>query len=822
MAAQTGEIDPHGVSSLEELAALLRQLRRREARHRGTPELTYRELAEQTGWSHGIIGQYLTGKVLPPTDRFDALIRLLGAGPSEQGALATARDRVEEWRRVPASPGRAPHPIPRQLPAALRHFAGRAGDLKELDDAATHGVLTIDGMAGIGKTALVVHWAHQSVDRFPDGQLYVNLRGFDAGGPLPAEDAVRGFLDALGVPARRLPPDPDAQVSLYRTLLADRRVLVVLDNARDAEQVRPLLPGSPSAVVIVTSRNRLTDLVAAQDARPWTLGLLSEGEARELLAHRLGGQRLGSEPGAVERIVAGCAGLPLALCLVAAGAATRPQLSLASVVDELNVSDGVRAVFSWSYRTLDPAAATGYRLLGLHPGPEITLEAAAALGAVGPAQARARLTELVHANLLIDLAPGRYTLHDLLRVHAAEMCQATDSEASRKAATRRLLEHYRYTAAAAMQTLFRADQQARRLLGPPSVAVAPVDTEELATDWLAAEMSNVVAVCGQAVEHGWIDEVVDLSVTVANYLQTRRHFGLAIALHSKALHAAGEQHADRASMLTNLGMAHWRLGQPGEAFDLLSRALTGHRQTGDRSSEGYTLSLLGIVHDILGRHREALEHLRQSLAVYKELGVRGGEAGQLVNIAVSHTRHGEHEEAARHLERAVAIGREIGSRNLEGTALTNLGDVYCCLGRHDEALQELERALTIHRENHNRSFEGETLVSLGVVYREQRHFAEALDHLDRALAIAREIDDVWLTTRNLNSAGETLCVMADADLALTRHEEALELAAQIGDTVELARAHQGIANARAAQAAAAATTAPIVSTGSYAPVENHR
>ncbi len=803
MAARPDEIDSRGVSTLEELAALLRQLRRREARRRGTAPLTYRDLAHQTGWSHGIVGQYLAGKVLPPTDRFDTLIRLLGAAPAEQGALATARDRVEEVRREAAVSGRERRLIPRQLPVALRHFAGRAADLKELDDAATHGVFTIDGMAGVGKTALVVHWAHRVVERFPDGQLYVNLRGFDAAGPTPAADVIRGFLDALEVPAERIPAELDAQIGLYRTLLADRRVLVVLDNARDAAQVRPLLPGSPGAAVVITSRNRLADLVATEDARPWTLGLLSEGEARELLAHRLGGQRLGAEPGAaVERIVTGCAGLPLALCLVAAGAAIRPKLSLASVVEEFNVSDGVRTVFSWSYRTLEPVPAKVFRLLGLHPGAEVTLQAAAALADLPPARARAALTALVNANLLVDLEPGRFTLHDLLRVHAAEVCEETDAEPDRRAAAQRLLEHYRHTAVAAMRTLYPAGQDTRPPLGPPTVAVSPVGTIELASAWMSTEIANLIAVCDQAVEHGWTDEVVELSVTVATYLQARRHYGQAVALHSKALHAAGEHHADRARVLTNLGMVHWRLGQPGEALDLLKRALVGHREVGDRSSAGYTLSLLGIVHDILGRHGEALEHLRQALAAYQELGIRGGEAGQLINIAVSHTRHGEHDEAVQYLERAVAIGRELGSRGLEGTALTNLGDVYCCLGRHDEALDQLGRALVIHRELDNRSFEGETLVSLGLVYRQLRRFSEALDHLDEALAIARDVDDVWLTTRNLNSAGETLCDMGDPDLALDRHEEALALASQIDDAVEHARARDGITRARTAQGGA--------------------
>jgi DNA-binding SARP family transcriptional activator len=342
----------------------------------------------------------------------------------------------------------APLPVPRQLPAHTPYFVGRAAELDQLTavlEASSAGggtvmITAIEGTAGIGKTALALHWAHQAAQRFPDGQLYVNLRGFDpANTPVDPADALHGFLDAFEIPPQRIPASLEAQAGLYRGVLTDRRVLVVLDNARDAEQVRPLLPASPSCLVVITSRNQLTGLIAEHGARPLTLNVLNPPEARALLTRHLGPERISAEPHAITELISHCAGLPLALAIVAARAATHPGFALRVLAKELaeehtrldaldtgDPATSVRAVLSWSYQHLGPAAGRMFRLLGLHPGPDIALAAAAQLADVSPQQAREALGELTRAHLLTQHTPGRYTFHDLLRAYATHLSTTQD------------------------------------------------------------------------------------------------------------------------------------------------------------------------------------------------------------------------------------------------------------------------------------------------------------------------------------------------------------------------------------------------------------
>ena len=390
--------------------------------------------------------------------------------------------RTRRWTRPPrtaslrpAAPAASGVPVPAQLPPPVAAFAGRDAELARLDEigdgqadeASAVTIAVITGTAGVGKTALAVNWAHRVAARFPGGQLYVDLRGFDPAGPaLDPGQALRGFFEALAVPPERIPDGLDDQVALYRSLLAGQRVLVLLDNARDAAQVRPLLPGSPGCLAVVTSRNHLTGLIAGHGAHPLGLDLLTPEGARELLARRVGAGRAGREPDAVDEIIAGCARLPLALTIAAARAATSPGFPLAVFAADLREAghaldpfDGddaatdIRAVFSWSYRALSPDTARMFRLLGLHPGPDMTVAAAASLAGIAPDRARALLAELTRGHLLSEHRPGRYAFHDLLRAYATEQAQDCDDDDGRRAAVGRLLDHWLHTACAAAALL---------------------------------------------------------------------------------------------------------------------------------------------------------------------------------------------------------------------------------------------------------------------------------------------------------------------------------------------------------------------------------
>src|SRR5262249_40894759 len=450
--------------------------------------------------------------------------------------------------------------VPRQLPKAPVAFTGRVRELDRLNEALTAvldpaepadervGVVVISaiaGTAGVGKTALAVHWAHQVADRFPDGQLYVNLRGFDqVGAVMGYAEAGRGFRDALGVPVAGIPVGVDAQAALYRSVLAGRRMLVVLDNARDPGQVRPLLPAAPGCLVLVTSRNQLCGLVAADGARLLTLDLLTRAEARTLLARRLGPDRTAAEPDAVEEIITRCARLPLALAVVAARAATHPRFplhaltaDLRGVHDRLDALDGgdlatdVRAVFSWSYQALGGGAARLFRLLGLHPGPDISTPApvtpppaAASLAARPAPGARALLAELARANLVVEHAPGRHTSHDLLRVYASQLAQTIDSDGERRAATGRMLDHYLHTAYAADRMLYPArDPIMLAPLRPGVTPEQPADHQQ-ALAWFTAEHPALLAAVEYAGATGWDTHTWQLAWTLWTFLHWQGHW----------------------------------------------------------------------------------------------------------------------------------------------------------------------------------------------------------------------------------------------------------------------------------------------------------
>ena len=652
--------------------------------------------------------------------------------------------------------------VPAQLPRDVGGFAGRREQLARLDALLAAGgrgpaavvISAVSGTAGVGKTTLAVHWAHRVADRFPDGQLYVNLRGFDPGGQVmaPAE-AVRGFLDAFEVPAERIPASLDAQAALYRSLLAGRRVLVVLDNARDAEQARPLLPGTPTALVLVTSRNRLSSLVAVDGAHPLTLDLLTAAEARELLARRLGPDRVAAEPDAVEQIITSCVWLPLALTIVAARAA-QSGFPLAALAGELAEASGrldaldagdpaaeVRAVFSWSYTALSPTAARLFRLLGLHPGPDLSATAAASLAALRPAEARRLLAELTRASLLTEHVPGRYTFHDLLRAYAADLTHSHDPADHRRAAVGRMLDHYLHTAHTADRLLHptRDPITLTHALAPPAPGVTPEQPADRrqALAWLTAEHPVLLAAVQLAAETGSDTHSWQLAWILAAFLYRRGHWQDLTTAWQTAMPAAGRLHDPAAQAYAHryLARAHIRLvrypdahthlrhalhlythtgdhrgqahthgilstllaqqGRPGQALDHAQQALTLCRAAGHRRGQALALNAIGWCHVLLGDHQQALPYCQQALALHQELGDRAGQAHAWHSLGYAHHHHAHHTHAADCYQHALHQYRDLGARYEEAFVLTHLGDTHQAAGDPDAARAAWTHALDI-------------------------------------------------------------------------------------------------------------------------------
>jgi len=660
----------------------------------------------------------------------------------------------------PPAPVPAPVLVPAQLPPDIAHFTGRDSQLTALTALAAQAgsavvITAIGGTAGIGKTALAVHWAHRAAASFPDGQLYVNLRGFDpAGTPLEAETAIRGFLDALAVPPERIPAGLEARAGLYRSLLAGQRMLVVLDNARDPDQVRPLLPGSPGCLVLVTSRNQLTGLAAVDGARTLTLDLLTPQEARDLLARRLGTERTGAEPGAVEELAGLCARLPLALNITAARAAARPAFPLAvfaaqlrqtrdrlAALDTGDASADVRGVFSWSYRALSPAAARTFRLLGLHPGPDITAPATASLTAASREQASAALNELAAACLLTEHAPGRYTFHDLLRAYAAEQTRTHDTSEEQHQAQHRMLDHYLHTAYAADRLL--APVRDTITLSPPQPGTAP---EELADDqqawqWLGAEYPVLLAAIAQAAAHGFDVHACRLPWTLAIFLGRRGKLHDNLATHAVSLAAAQrlgnpawQAHAHRA-----LGFFCARLGSYPDADTHLHRALELYRQLGDLAGQGGTHYNLAATSERQGRNREVLDHAQQALELHRLAGQQAGQATALNAVGWYCSALGDHQQALAHCQQALALHRSVGDQLGEASTLDGLGHAHHHLGHHRQAIECYHHALDLFRKARHPYGEAATLTRLGDTQHAAGDHDAARDAWEQAQAIFEDL-----------------------------------------------------------------------------------
>ncbi|MFI0730030.1 BTAD domain-containing putative transcriptional regulator [Streptomyces sp. NPDC021225] len=697
------------------------------------------------------------------------LVAELGIGPGR--AVDQLHQRILEGDPALAEPpagdtslGPEAHiPVPRQLPAPPPAFTGRARELLRLSEVCdvraeaggeTVVISAIGGIGGVGKTWLAVRWAHENTARFPDGQLYVNLRGFDPSAePVPTAVAVRGFLDALGVAPDSIPVDLDAQTALYRSLLAGRRVLVVLDDARDAGQVRPLLPGSPSCTVLVTSRSRLTSLVTTHGALPLPLDVFGAAEARELLVRHLGAARVEAEPDAVDVLLEHCAGLPLALGIVAARAATHPDLPLAALAEELreaatrldaldtgDLTANLRAVFAASHRALSAPAAELFGLLGLAPGPDIGLPAAASLAGLDAPRTRVLLGELEAAHLVQRHAPARYRMHDLVRLYAAERGQA-DERGRGRDALRRLVDFYLHTAFAANSLVDGPNTPFRPELDPAAPGCVPVRLEDpaAALDWFDAEHACVLAAQRLALKQERHTPVWQLAWTLISYHWRGAHFRDHLRVWRAGLTAAERQGHPPARALAHwrLGQAASHLGQGAEALDHLGRALAVYEEAGDVPGQAHTHRTLGWVWEQQGDKEAALTHAGQALRLYEGLGNPVWQAGQLNAVGWCHAQLGRFEEARDHCERALALFRAEAGRGAEASTLDSLGYIAHRTGRHDRALVHYSEALELFQEAGNAYDEADTLANIADAQQALGRPEEARENRLRALALFR-------------------------------------------------------------------------------------
>ncbi|WP_217809889.1 AfsR/SARP family transcriptional regulator [Micromonospora sp. NBS 11-29] len=689
----------------------------------------------------------------------------LGVDPGVELASAHAmvlRGTVARSGVRPPEP--APRPRPAQLPAAPATFVGRRAELARAlrlhsgdERAATVVISAIGGMAGVGKTTLAVHLAHQLAHRYPDGQLYVNLRGFDPSGVvLTPERALLGFLEALDVPPQSVPAGLDERAALFRSRLAGRRVLVVLDNARDVDQVVPLLPGAAGCLVLVTSRNQLSGLVATHGAHPLPLDLLSVAESRDLLARRLGTRRVTAEPEAVEEIIARCGRLPLALAIVAAHAVTNQGFPLSAITADLGDAHGslrgfagpeaavdARAVFSWSYETLSPDAARLFRLLALHPEvAQVGVAAVASLAAMSPDQARAGLAELVRANLVVSALPGRYAFHDLLRAYATEVLHAVETDEQRHEALHRVLDHYLHTAHAACRSTSLNEphppDEAR-----PGVVVDTFADGGQAEAWLVRELPALIAAVRRAERAGFDAHAWQLPCLLTEFLDRRGRWDDWYALATIGARAA-ERVADpvaRAHSSSGLAMAADAVGRTTEAVRCQRYAVELYAGRGDQAGEASALRRLANVLDKAGRYAESLASSQRALSLFEAVGDRRRQALTHNTIGWTYALSGDHRQGIAHCERAIALLDGLGHTRGEAATWDSLGYAHQQLGHHRQAIDAYRRSADLRREVGDLHPQAVTLDRLGDVYRDAGDLDAARGAWRQASAILADLRD---------------------------------------------------------------------------------
>ncbi len=678
-------------------------------------------------------------------------------GPLPAGSASPPDDQAGQHMAGQHTAG-----VPRQLPTAPRLFTGRSAELASLtaafddsgESAHSAQIAVIGGTAGAGKTWLALHWAHRHADRFPDGQLWLNLRGFDPGEPpLDTETALRTLLGALGVPPASVPATVPAQTGLYRSVAAGKRMLVVLDNARDTSQVAPLLPGSRTCRVLITSRHQLPGIVTAHGALTLNLDGLSSREARDLLAGHLGAPRLAAEPAATAELLTYCAGLPLALSIVAAQARTHPRFALAAIAaglaDDATRLDGldtgepvasVRSVLSWSYHALSAEAAALFRLLGLAPGPDVSLPAAASLSATTTGQARAVLRELEHANLLLQHEPGRYRMHDLVALYALEQARRSLPAAAQAGALRRAVDYYLHTAVAG--ELLLSTPRHMVSLDPPSPGCVPcrMPDGESVLEWFRAEYLCLLAAQRTAAARGWHDAVWQLAWAMETFHRFQGDLHNWAAAWRAALAAADHLGEPSIQALARrcLGQACSYTGQSAEALTHLSLALRLAEDAGDAMSQAHVHRFFARAWEVQGNWHRALSHARHSLRLFGTLGCPQWEADALAVTGWYHAHLGQHAHARTALRKALDLFRNQDDRHGQANAEDSLGYIALNTGEYPQAVHHYAEALGLWRGLGHSHGEADALAGLAAAYAALGDRQNAARTCRHALALFRE------------------------------------------------------------------------------------
>jgi tetratricopeptide (TPR) repeat protein/transcriptional regulator with XRE-family HTH domain len=780
--------------------------------------MTQEELAETSGLSTRAIANMERGRSRRPYRR-----NVLAVADALRLSAPQRELLVRESRSVPAasvpadseSGTAAAASVARQLPPAVSHFVGRASELAALtdwledcrDEGGTMVIAAIAGTAGAGKTGLATHWAHRAAPLFPDGQLYVNLCGYDPGPPVTSTDALAGFLRALGVPGRAIPAGIGELANRYRSLLAGRRMLILLDNARDAGQVRPLLPGTAGCLTIVTSRDSLAGLVARDGARRIELDALPLPDAVSLL-RELVGARVEADPGAADMLAGLCCRLPLALRIAAELAIARPQVSLAELAAELadqqrqldlldaggDQATAVQTVFSWSDRRLDPAEARAFRLLSLHPGPDIDAYAMAALTATTPQEASRQLSRLASAHLVQPTAGGRYGMHDLLRRYAADRAVTLGDRDEARARLLDYLQHTAVRAEALCQRDIRSAAFTRYRCADHAVPQFP--DGDRARAWLRAERPTLLACLDQVTAEGQHARVVALTAGLAYMLRSDGPRAQVPARHAAAVEAArelGDRHAE-AHALMCLADACGRTGGHGAASHALGQAREIFRDLDDDLGVGSALVVLSWYQMLAGDHQDAAEALREAHDIFRDLGDSRGVAGTLMKIGEVHRISGNLRDAAVAAAEAVAMFGHVGDSTGRAHALLRLGLIQSATDSYKVAAESFAEALSIYRAASIRMGQANALLLLGEAQSVSGDHDLALHHLAAARDIFRDQGSRHGEAVTMLRLGEALTAVGNYDAAAPQLAEALATFRDLREPISRGSALIALAN----------------------------